>query len=460
MYGLFLTDAFLLESSPKKIYNALKNESCSINLFYKALSSILKKGHFLKVESIAQFFLDQTNILHEEDSSLEASMSTLIAYSKQLQKEYEACISISLPFLHSEVPCKRKMTMAFLVAGAFKAQKQYDKAFEYNNKIIEWLPQKKITNEEKKILITALFNIGNLFSLTGDTNKAEKYYEQGAQLIIDVSDYHLKSLFNSNYALIKYKNGKMPYQDVLTKLEDHISYCESSGDVHKYALASITRIDLLIEGKRYKEAECFLEKNIKFNFNLDIAYAVARLKIYFYTERYEQFLELLEEKIDSILNEKSEKVSQEIISMAVDYYAAKKDFEKYHYYSQLLIRQLKKTQIKEHKKKLVQLEAGVKLGLKEQQLSWLKQLNETEQKHNLALSKKNKELQDFASITAHDLRSPIRTINSFISILNRTLDLDSESEELFEFIRSAGITAKSLIDDLLDFARSGSYRIL
>lgn len=451
------TDKFLMDSSPKEIYNTVQKESYSLEQFYETLVAFLKKGHHLKAENIAQLFLAQSNIFTDQDYDFEIAMSAIIAYSKMIQKKHQESINVCLPFINSKIICYRKKTMAYIVAAGYKHQNQYDKAFEYNHKVIEWLPKKDLNEKEKHYLVTALFNIGSIFSQLDDINKAEKYYDRAYQVAVNSDDYPLKTLFISNYAIQKYMNNKMPLQDVLEKLEAHINYCEFSGDVYKYALAQKTKIDLLIEGKRYKEATHLLEKDTKLDFNLDIPYAVSRITLYFHTKRYDRFVKLLEEKIGIILNNQPNHIIRDILTIAVDYYTENKDAEKYYYYSQLLIQHLNKMYDEVLLKKIIQIETKVKLDLKEHELNWLRELNETKQKHNQELAKKNKELQDFASITAHDLKSPLRTIIGFVDVLNKRLDLNKEDKDLFEFIRNAGKTASSLIDDLLSFARSGTY---
>lgn len=71
------------------------------------------------------------------------------------------------------------------------------------------------------------------------------------------------------------------------------------------------------------------------------------------------------------------------------------------------------------------------------------------------LKHSNYELQQFAYITSHDLQEPLRTIASFTQLLERRYKekLDSDADEYIEFIVSAAVRMKEMIQGLLDYSR-------
>ena len=71
----------------------------------------------------------------------------------------------------------------------------------------------------------------------------------------------------------------------------------------------------------------------------------------------------------------------------------------------------------------------------------------------LALS--NKELQDFASVAAHDLQEPLRKIQSFADRLRSksSTTLDAETVDYLERIQKSSYRMQTLINDLLDYSR-------
>jgi signal transduction histidine kinase len=68
------------------------------------------------------------------------------------------------------------------------------------------------------------------------------------------------------------------------------------------------------------------------------------------------------------------------------------------------------------------------------------------------------ELRNYANVAAHDLREPIMAAGYFIQLLDRRLwhGRDAENEELLERVRQTHARARSLVDGILEYARSGT----
>ena len=82
-----------------------------------------------------------------------------------------------------------------------------------------------------------------------------------------------------------------------------------------------------------------------------------------------------------------------------------------------------------------------------QKTSELKQLNES-------LGQSNKELERFAHVASHDLKSPLRNIISFTELLRRNLNGDKKPivNESLRFIEDNGKRMNQLIDDVLKYS--------
>ncbi len=89
----------------------------------------------------------------------------------------------------------------------------------------------------------------------------------------------------------------------------------------------------------------------------------------------------------------------------------------------------------------------------------------TERKHQEAeikkyveqLKSKNKELEQFSYITSHDLQEPLRTVLSFIDLIQEDYSdkLDEELNVYLKYISDASNRMSSLIKSLLDYSRIG-----
>jgi len=73
------------------------------------------------------------------------------------------------------------------------------------------------------------------------------------------------------------------------------------------------------------------------------------------------------------------------------------------------------------------------------------------------LTSKNKELEQFAYITSHDLQEPLNTISSFIDIMKMEYGskFDDDGKQMLGFIKEGSVRMKKLIDALLQYSRLG-----
>ena len=82
-------------------------------------------------------------------------------------------------------------------------------------------------------------------------------------------------------------------------------------------------------------------------------------------------------------------------------------------------------------------------------------LEEKVEKRTEDLLKSNKELEQFAYVSSHDLQEPIRMVTNFTQLLERRYKgkLDADADEYINFIVEGAHRMKYLIDDLLAFSR-------
>ncbi|MFK7949656.1 MAG: ATP-binding protein [Saprospiraceae bacterium] len=83
------------------------------------------------------------------------------------------------------------------------------------------------------------------------------------------------------------------------------------------------------------------------------------------------------------------------------------------------------------------------------------ELLEQLQIQNEGLAVANKELERFAFVASHDLKTPLRNINSFLNLIQRKMN-KGQIEEIPEYLEFATLNAKrmyNLIEDILEFSR-------
>lgn len=101
----------------------------------------------------------------------------------------------------------------------------------------------------------------------------------------------------------------------------------------------------------------------------------------------------------------------------------------------------------------------------DEQTSQLKQSAEEEHKArreaeqaNAKLERKNRELEQFAYVTSHDLQEPLRTTSGFVEALQQQYkgQLDERADKYLGFVADASNRMKTVIRDLLEFSRLGA----
>ncbi|MEO1418316.1 MAG: ATP-binding protein [Bacteroidota bacterium] len=116
---------------------------------------------------------------------------------------------------------------------------------------------------------------------------------------------------------------------------------------------------------------------------------------------------------------------------------------------------------------IVFLFLGIFVFLVQQRNNTLKELNQVLeiknreiQRQNERLASSNEDLRQFAHVTSHDLREPLRNIGSFASLLKRRYvgKIDSEADEFIDFIVSGVDQMDKLLSDLLAYSVVGIFQ--
>jgi PAS domain S-box-containing protein len=86
-----------------------------------------------------------------------------------------------------------------------------------------------------------------------------------------------------------------------------------------------------------------------------------------------------------------------------------------------------------------------------------KQAEQALQENTLALARSNAELEQFAYVASHDLRQPLRMVNSYVQLLERILadKLDDSTREMMHFATDGAKRMDQMLVSLLEYSRVG-----
>lgn len=106
---------------------------------------------------------------------------------------------------------------------------------------------------------------------------------------------------------------------------------------------------------------------------------------------------------------------------------------------------------------LYDLRVAANHRLAEQLAASHRELERQVEERTAHLAASNAELERFAYVASHDLKEPLRSVSSFLQLLNRRYGgkLDAEAHEYIDFAVNAAKRSSAQIDDLLTFSRVG-----
>ncbi|MFK8008713.1 MAG: ATP-binding protein [Saprospiraceae bacterium] len=86
----------------------------------------------------------------------------------------------------------------------------------------------------------------------------------------------------------------------------------------------------------------------------------------------------------------------------------------------------------------------------------LKKINKKLKGTNSELKNSNQELERFAYIASHDLKSPLRSVISFITLFNKRYksQIDEDGQEFLDIIATNADQMQHLIEDILEYSKS------
>lgn len=101
-----------------------------------------------------------------------------------------------------------------------------------------------------------------------------------------------------------------------------------------------------------------------------------------------------------------------------------------------------------------------KVKFQQQQQEFNKHLEETIKEKTAELLSKNIELENFAYIASHDLKEPLFTITSLITLLRKHLgvDVDNKTDQFLEYLKTSSDRMRQIIEGILDYSRLGQSR--
>lgn len=300
------------------------------------------------------------------------------------------------------------------IASIYTTLEDLEKAFHFNNQALNI----HIERGNEKGIAGTYINLGLCYEKKHDWISAISYYEKGLQYYLKVQDILKASYAYHNLGTIYILQTK--YEQALKVLQKCLSNRKQVGDLLGIA-SSLEKIGLT----------------------------------YSLLEKRTEAKQYLEEALELAKTHNFRKVELNIYNDYCEFYSSMKDFEK----------------ALDFRNKFSDLKDKILEDNKTEQIEKLRYLYEIERKekeieersrHLEELKIINESLESFSYSISHDLRAPLRAINSFSAILMNDYKDKFEKDALryLYIIQSNTIKMEQLITDLLSLAKVSRSEIV
>lgn len=302
----------------------------------------------------------------------------------------------------------------------------------------------------------------SMLLLNGENINRSIYYAEQAIQIFMLLDIR-RALISSYLVMAEIYKVLEQFQDSFHHLQLTFDYLIANKDWQRLCLSYLSSGDLLQKMDRPDEAREMLQKSIElgkihqYSLFVKTAYqllsnlAIARGE---YSQAIEYLMLSGQYAQDTEITD-SERLRRlrtfaDLYRQMGDHLKANEQLEQFIELQEMVHQQNLQNNINE-------LEIRYQIQQKERETELLRSAKEEVERTNQLLTDSNRELEDYAHIISHDLREPVRMVQNYLRLLERSL-LSKASPEEFDFLQHAldgNQRISMLIADLLEFSRIG-----
>ncbi|MBT8221422.1 MAG: tetratricopeptide repeat protein [Bacteroidia bacterium] len=388
-----------------KVSNKFVNEKYRLDLLSFKGAILIQKGLFPHALDIFEEALDIAQRLKDEISISRILNNIGLIYKAQ-EKYSEALETYYKSLKYSE--SKQNPYIYSNIGSILYIQKDLNKALQYFTNAL-YLAEK---HNDVQILCVCCINIGDFHKEKGNYPKAIEFLERGLTICEEKAEFILhRGIFLQSI-------GKTFF--LMKSYEEALDYILRAREIFKTHGFYLNQVQCLNE-----LADVYIEKD---DYNEAIQILTTSSQICdeqgYYAEKIDALHKLTECYEETSNSQKSIATLKELVAAQNQHFT------------------------KEGKQKFKDL-----LQNKENEIDVLIRKNQQIERQNTLLEESNKELKQYAYIIAHDLKEPLRNINSFTNLLakfNRDQFTD-DSKEFMKIVEQNASVMSQKLDDLLGY---------
>jgi len=418
-----LTELLKLEDNTRAEFEA--------NVYLSLVRIFIKKQDYKKSQEYNEAVLNYAIAFQDLEKELMALNNMAIIYS--LQFDYRRAVESLLDALErsEEINFKAQVARCQINLGSIYAQLfNHQEAIKKYESVLKRFDQLL----EKSTKVVLFNNLGNILYQQDDVDEALEKYQKAYDLASETA--YLEMIPHSLAQMAKCNLSKSDYvQASYNTKEAAVMYAEKP-QLSGWPIHLINEGVLLGQSGEHQIAIDKIKKGLTAAKTrkdpITEIHALSSLSdLYRRQGSLEKALEYLNQYVEVSRNYDLNKQGLQILDMEISY--ALKDKQK-------TIEQL----IKDNEYKALLLKQSEKIA-----------------DQNERLIEVNEELRQYAYITSHDLKEPLRMIKSFSKLILEKYkeDLDEEGKEYLSYIKEGSNRMDQLLDDLLKYTRIGSKKV-
>ena len=333
-------------------------------------------------------------------------------------------------------------------------EQRYEDSLEHLFPIIEALSEKtKISQEEQSVLCNTHFSTALVYSQNKYQDIAIHHLDKTIELAKVLDDDDILGRSYNALAMTKLQNDETTLAKKYFKKS--IQHKQKINDERGIAAVYLNVSRLYVSLKEYETAFEYINQALNYTAS-DTAYEKLLLgtiyqqkgKVQFLLQNYTEAVDALEFSIYYFKQTKNYPFLAQSYQLFCEIYSEIGDFKKAFEHSQKLNEVNQKVIQQEKKKNIAEHQIKYNTQEKNRKAELYKTKSE-------ALERSNQSLEEFAHIVAHDLKSPLRSITGYVSLLKRRTKglLDENALEFIDLTIDSVKQMERLINDLLDFAK-------
>ncbi|MEO0472236.1 MAG: tetratricopeptide repeat protein [Bacteroidota bacterium] len=336
---------------------------------------------------------------------------------------------------------------------AFEGLGDYEKAIVYYLDALN-VRQRVEKGKPSRTLLSTISNIFSVYTLQGKNAEAEYYYQRAWRMAKELDSqywlHYLQMLYGDYMNLRGEKSRAISFYRQSLEMAEALGETKSILDLREKLATTYSELERFEEAYTFRVQYDELRERL---FNEKSTKQIAETEA-----KYE--LDQKEEKIQNLIASEDRRSTQMyfLIALAVlALIAMVAVYSRYHLRQETNRQLALRSQAVQRQNELLEL----KNQEIQSQNKLLEQQSEAIQYQNQLLQQSNRDLEHFAFAASHDLKEPLRSIRSYMQLLERryTDKLDDKGKQFINFASEGAIRMDRLLQDLLEYSRIGRSEV-